>query len=220
MNYSCGCQFVADEQTGAMRRINRCFEHHRAAMVPHGPELILSAMQTDGRLAETERLKELIEVIGPFPKPGSVPRCLEIGCGASPYVGALRLAGWQYVGLDIASWAAHWNAVYWGAHSVHADWESWVNKWQFGLILCVNVLEYMRDAPVAIKLMRERLDRDGHIIIATDDSNDIDDPDINWRFSSATLLSAIECAGLRVANSGWKAINSEKAKMYVIAKLP
>ena len=204
MTYVCGCQFVPDSRTGAMRRERRCMVHNQAFRDPRtaGNDSYdrLAVQGALGALADTRKVCDMVKALGPLPRPSGVPRCLEIGCGCSPYVGALRMAGWQYAGLDISRGPSHFNAVYWGAHAIHSDFEGWACPWIFGLILCVNALEYMRDATAAIGRMQELLDQNGRLILVVPGFQELPEPAHFWNFDADTLVKTLRFGGLETVN--------------------
>lgn len=224
MIYPCGCEFIPDDRTGAMHRKKRCPGHQKAYRDPSKLEAgyysELASLDAANMLANSCRVTEMVDAIGPFPQPSGVVRCLEIGCGTSSYVGTLRMAGWQYVGMDISGWAVHWNSVYWTAHGIHADWEQWSARWNFGLILCAHALEHMKDAPIAVKQMCDYLDHGGHTIILVPDDRDPVNPDHLWNFTDETLRRTIEFAGLEVLKLERRSVVEREDFLYAIARRP
>jgi SAM-dependent methyltransferase len=222
MILECGCAYKAHEPTGAMQRFNRCDSHQQSYRDPrwlaHDYYQELINLDATDSIANSNHVSEMVDALGPFPKSGTNPRCLEIGCGTSPYVGTLRLAGWQYVGLDISDWAIHWNATYWGAHVVHADFEGWSNSWTYGLILSAHSLEHMRDAPGAMVKIAGFLDRGGTVLILVPDDRDPANPDHLWLFNESSLQKTVELAGLRVEKMVRKSIVKREDFLYCTAR--
>ena len=143
-------------------------------------------------------LEQLREALGPFPAAFGERRCLEIGCGASPYVGAIKAAGWMYCGLDSSSWAAGWTAERWGVETIEGEWETFVPAIGFGLILAAHVLEHFADAPLALSRMAECVQFGGQLWLIVPDDSDPCNPDHEVFFSPETLRSEVERCGMEV----------------------
>lgn len=98
MRLPCGCVNEVHPPTGASRCVSKCRAHLR---LHRDPATLGESYYRDlGLLGETAHLAELLEALGPFPAARGNRRALEVGCGCSPYAGALRAAGWRYLGLD------------------------------------------------------------------------------------------------------------------------
>jgi trans-aconitate methyltransferase len=171
-------------------------------------------------IASSRHVAEMVEALGVFPHAGTNRRCLEIGCGTSPYVGALRMAGWNYLGMDVSDWAIHWNATYWAARVVHADFEGWSSAWKFGLIICAHCLEHLRDAPEAVVSMVNHLDHGGTVIILVPDDRDPANPDHLWCFKEDSLGKCAELAGLKVQKLVRRSIVEREDFLFMLATKP
>jgi SAM-dependent methyltransferase len=193
--YSCGCVNEADAATGALRSVSKC-EWHRARM--REPRSLDGSYYAELKILEGRHVQELTEAVGPFPAATGDRQALEIGCGVSPYAGAIREAGWHYQGLDASPWAARWTARHWGVSVAVSSWEDWIPPHPFGLILAAHVLEHLPDAPAGLLKMRRALAPGGELRIVIPDDEDPTNPDHLYFFNPMSLVRACDRAGLAV----------------------
>jgi SAM-dependent methyltransferase len=203
--HPCGCARNVEPLTGAIFRVRHCSAHQPSF---HGPRYLTSdhyerLVQLDlpGHAASTDHLAGLLAALGSLPRAGANPRCLDAGCGASPYVGALRLAGWNYVGLDIQQAASRWNGAYWRAHSLTGDLLQFGSPWTYGLVFAAQSLEYMHDAHAALSRMAELLDHGCPLILAVTANQDpASNADQEWFYSEESLGNIVKQHGFAVDN--------------------
>lgn len=196
MTYPCGCVNEIDAASGVLRSVSKCLGHTAAYRSPYTLD---EAYYRDlGAIGDTPHAAELLEALGPFPAAFPPREALEIGCGCSHYVGAIRAAGWRYTGQDVSPFAIQWMESRWGARvlDADADWDDLGGP--HGLILAAHVLEHLEDAPNAIARLACSLSPRGELWIIVPDDTDPVNPDHLWFFSEATLRRTIEAAGLTV----------------------
>lgn len=200
--YACGCRNVPHAPTGALRSLRKC-ERHRA--LRRDPSSLGQSYYEElgllvgGRPAVTRHVDELVEALGPFPRacPGAL--ALEVGCGASPYVAAIKAAGYIYMGIEPSQWAAGWmfRTHFVGVRCAsleNLDLPLPVNS----LILAAHVLEHLPDAPSALRSLAGMLAPLGELWVIVPDDLDPLNPDHTWFFTAESLRSAAELAGLSV----------------------
>jgi SAM-dependent methyltransferase len=200
--YRCGCINEVHKPSGILHSISKCRAHQRQARDPatwgRGHYASFGLLTDDDRLAETAHAAELIEALGPLPIALGNGEALEIGCGVSPYVGAIRDAGWGYIGVDLSQWAADWMWCNLFAYVVMTSWELCHGSSRYGLILSAHALEHMQDAPAALQKMADALLTGGQLWLVVPDDEDPINPDHLWMFTPQTLRSAVEAVGLTV----------------------
>lgn len=224
--HPCGCQNALHEPTGALRRVLTCSRHmrqHRA------PETLGEAYYTElglldhGMLKQTNHIAELTEALGPIPAPKENDQALEIGCGVSPYAGALIEQGWQYTGIEPSKWACGWMNRIYGGHTINARFESLDETAlpaPFGLILAAHSLEHMDEAHVAIWRCAELLAPGGQLWIVIPDDTDKTNPDHQWCFTQYSLWYTVEAAGLTVEHITLRRYIKKENFLYVRASKP
>ena len=196
ITYGCGCVNEVHLPSGVLRSVSKCAKHSR---MRRDPAMLGEAYYREQGAFDGPHLKQLREALGPFPEATSSRRALEIGCGCSPYAGAIKAAGWGYIGLDLSPWAAQWTAETHGVIAFSRDWEGgpWY-KADVGIILAAHVLEHFRDAPGALAHMALELEPGGQLWLVVPDDTDPCNPDHEWFFSPETLRTSVEQCGLRV----------------------
>jgi len=212
--YPCGCVNVRHAPTGAFRCLSKC-AHHRAMQM--SPVMLDEAYYTklgvlkDGKLAETNHVAELREALGEWPSPKNYratasnpyPVAIELGCGASPYVGSLIGAGFWYLGIDQSRWAVDWvETIDPRSKTVARDVDEFLiateAKSSVPLILAAHVFEHLPDAPSSIRKAAQALMPGGEFWIVVPDDSDPVNPDHLWFFNEASLRRTVELAGLTV----------------------
>lgn len=199
LHYACGCRNEVST-FGALRSVAKCDGHRREAR--EAGELGDDYYRSNGALdddAPSRYEAELAEVLGTLPAPpvpGAV--AMEVGCGASPYVRAIRRAGWAYHGLDASAWACEWMRCRYGADMTRADFAAWTPTLAPGLILCAHAIEHMHDAPAAILKMADMLTPGGELWAIVPDDSDPINPDHIWTMHRSGLQYILESAGMRV----------------------
>lgn len=195
-NPHCSCQNAVHSPTGAIRAVSKCEPHRRAY---RDPTTLDERYFVENAAFGGTHLPELLEALGPFPAAMGSRAALEIGCGCSPYAGAIRAAGWRYSGIDVSPWAARWTAGRYGVSTWVADWESWSPPGPCGLILAAHVIEHLIDAPAAFAKIAASLEPKSELWIVIPDDSDLANPDHLWFFNEQSLTRAVSLAGLRVA---------------------
>lgn len=220
---SCGCAHATDPATGARRIASRCAGHsaRRNPIETLGEDYYrdLGLLTPDGRPAETRHVAELDEALGPLPRPRGNDRALEIGCGVSPYVGAIQAAGWRYLGLEASPWAGRFTRDWWDVAVVCSTWEEWVPAGRFGLMLAAHVLEHLANAPAALLKMGRTLEAGGVLLIVVPHGEDDPvNPDHEYFFDEFTLGRAVELAGLAVEVIAVRRIVAHERFIYCRAR--
>lgn len=222
--YKCGCQNERHEPTGALQCVSKCARHTRASQAPEG---LGEAYYTElgllkgGVLQPTNHVAELVDALGPFPETDREGLALEIGCGVSPYVGAIKDAGWVYMGLDASLWAVEWTCNQWDVGMIHGTWEQAnLKQLKFGLIFSAHALEHMADAPAALQKMADALEPGGQLWLVVPDDSDPVNPDHIWFWSFESLTNAIKQAGLVVDLMTSRRIIERESFIYVRAIKP
>jgi SAM-dependent methyltransferase len=200
--YSCGCANATDPASGVLRSVVKC-DHHRSRQ--RDPATLDEAYYAelgiirDGKLLPTAHVAELAEALGDFPDAPSGSYALEVGCGVSPYVFAITVAGYHYVGVEPSKWAADWVWRTYGVRVVNEAIESAHPLIPvYSLILAAHVLEHLGDAPGAVAKLAAMLRPGGELWVIVPDDSDPTNPDHLFFFTEATLWSCLEAAGLSV----------------------
>jgi SAM-dependent methyltransferase len=221
MIHPCGCVNEVHGLSGILHSVRKCPRHAAKSRDPamlDGRYYEELGVIKDGKLLPTKHVEELAEALGLFPEADDNGIALEIGCGASPYVSAIRAQWWTYMGMDLAPWAGQWIRDYWGAPCLVGDWETVQLHGGFGLILCAHALEHMRDAPAALAKMATCLQPGGELWIVVPDDSDPSNPDHFWMFTEATLRSAVEAAGLVVERTAVRKYIERENFLYARAR--
>lgn len=213
----CGCIVERHKPSGILWSVVKCASHHACA---RDPETLDAAYYRELGLEGGNHVAELVETTGPLPLAWGRRQALEIGCGVSPYVGAIQAAGWDYLGLDASRWAAWETARRWRIVTTAAAWEVWEPACRFGLILCAHALEHMANAPAAAVKMAEALELGGELRIVVPDDRDLCNPDHLWFFDAGALRRLFESAGLDVAPIETRAVVPHEDFLYLRARKP
>lgn len=221
--YPCGCVNARDPVSGAMRSAMKCHTHWSKARDP--ATLDESYYATFGVVAggspcPTAHATELDTVLGPLPLAPHGGVCLEIGGGVSPYLETLLAAGWSYEGVDPSRWAADWMRTRYGVTVSDCPFERFASSCRYGLILSAHSLEHMADAPGAVAKMADLLTPGGELWVVVPDDSDPVNPDHLWFFTSASLASCAEAAGLRVVTLASQRIVAHERFLYLRAVRP
>lgn len=169
---------------------------------------------------KTAHLQELADTLGPFPAAFGSRSALEIGCGASPYTGALKAAGWSYLGIDASRWAATWTSVKWDVPIITMDWDEWIPTAQHALILAVHVLEHLKDAPAGLAKMVQSLEPHGELWLIVPDDGDPVNADHLWFWTPEALRRTVERSGLDVVGFDVRQIIERERFIYLRARKP
>jgi SAM-dependent methyltransferase len=222
--YPCGCRNELHEPTGAFHCIAKCPKHrarHRDPVTLDEAYYTELGVLKDGKLAETRHVAELVEALGPLPMAPSQGIVLEVGCGMSPYLPALRKAGWAYTGIDAFFWAAEeMRRRYGGGTAYQGEFEDLTEDATCDLILAAHSFEHMSDAPGAIVKCARLLNPGGELWIVVPDDSDPVNPDHLWFFSPASLRKTVELAGLEVLALETRRIVKHENFIYVRAVKP
>lgn len=223
----CGCAVATDPASGVLRSVAKCRAHRARMRDPReldaGYYEELGVIR-DGRLAPTAHVAELVEALGEFPR--SMARhaqlAVEVGCGASPYAGMIREAGWSYLGIDPSEWAAEWTCQNWGVPTIATDWDAF-EEWRafpIDLIFSAHALEHMEDAPGALAKMAAAIVPGGELWAVVPDDSDLENPDHAWYFTEATLRACLEASGLEVAALAVRRHVAHERFIYARARKP
>lgn len=145
-----------------------------------------------------------------------VGRVLEIGSGHKGRRGQFKppfseAESWQYLSLDATQ-----------RPDIVADvGEPPLKKGSFDCLLCLEVLEYVKEPAQTLITMRRLLGQDGRLILSVPFMHRIDSSDDYWRFSTHGLTLLLLKAGLRptyIKNQGAAlavAVNILKYSLHV-----
>jgi predicted TPR repeat methyltransferase len=223
MIYPCGCVNEVHEPSGVLQCVRKC-DHHMARYrdpATIGEAYYAELATLDGsELMNTAHVAELTEALGSIPSANGPGLALEIGCGVSPYVGAIRAVGWSYEGLDASMWAVAWTSAHWGVPVSCGLWEAWQSSHRYGLILAAHVLEHTVDAPAALAKMAGSLESGGTLLVVVPDDSDPVNPDHVWFFDLSTLRACAESAGLFVDRLEIRRIVERENFIYLKARKP
>jgi SAM-dependent methyltransferase len=202
ITYACACANEVDRASGVLRRVEWCPKHQAMRRDPatlgEAYYRELGVIDAAGRLRATAHVAELEEALGPLPPATPPVDALEVGCGASPYVDAVRAAGYAYFGLDPAPWVRPWMARRWGAWCDTMRLEDVRAFHAYALVLCAHAFEHMDDAPAAIRHCARLLAPGGELWLVVPDDSDPVNPDHIYFFTPDTLRACLEAAGLAV----------------------
>lgn len=227
---SCGCTVDTHFESGVTRSLRKCSFHVRELMnQPQGEAYYRSigVLDVKGEVRCDHYAAELLDAIGEIPKPPTqfatryVPEALEVGCGLSPYVPAIKAAGYQYTGIDPDQWAAAETAKRYGVE-VLCDMFSPTRFPPdcFGMILAAHSLEHMPDAPQALLAMSHMLVPGGHLVIVVPDDTDLANPDHLWFFNAETLYATLNRLGLLVVTITERQHIEREKFIYCVARKP
>ena len=194
IKYKCGCINEVDVASGVLKCYVKCDGHARER---RDPATLDEAYYRSNGAFDGPHLEQIREALGPFPAEYGGRKALEIGCGVSPYAGAIMAAGWRYTGIDPSPWAACWTAMNRGASTYAATWEEWQPE-RYGLILAAHVLEHLKDAPAGLAKMSRSLEPGSELWLIVPDDSDPVNPDHLFFFSADTLRKSVERCGLSI----------------------
>jgi SAM-dependent methyltransferase len=222
--HPCGCRHAIHAPSGVLRSVAKCRAHRAGARDPAGLDAAyyaeLGVIDGDGSLLPTAHLAELAEALGPFPaREGGA--ALEVGCGVSPYVEAIRGAGYDYHAVEPCGWAADWMEERHGWCVIRARFEAIPGGPPgFDLILAAHSLEHMPDAPGAIGKCAGLLRPGGELWVVVPDDSDLFNSDHLWFFTPETLAACLAGAGLTVEALEVRRYVAHENFVYVRARKP
>jgi 2-polyprenyl-3-methyl-5-hydroxy-6-metoxy-1,4-benzoquinol methylase len=221
IQYPCGCVNQIHAPSGVLRSVEKC-DKHRARQ--RRPETLERGYYEELGLlkGETPHVGQLVEALGPIPPaPDSDSLALEVGCGASPYVELLRDAGYCYLGIEPSEWAADWTRDRYGVAVRNATLEdSFLSLPLHRVILAAHVLEHLEDAPAAIVGLAAMLKPLGELWVVVPDDSDPINVDHLWFFTTSTLRSCLESAGLVVEQMAVRKYVKYENFIYCRARKP
>lgn len=223
--YPCGCVNQIDPPSGVLRSLSKCPSHlamrQEADALGEAYYRGLGALDAD---APERYAGQLAEALGPFPPaPARDAPALEVGCGASPYVGAVRAAGYHWVGCDPSAWVEWWVREQHDAYVSPLTLEQLATeeeRGQWDLILCAHAFEHMPDAPGAIRQCADLLAPGGELWAVVPDDEDPCNPDHLFYFTAGTLRSCLERAGLVVEREATRRYVKHENFLYARARKP
>jgi SAM-dependent methyltransferase len=200
--HACGCVVAPTPPSGVLRSVAKCRAHRAGARDPAGLGAAYYAtcglIDGEGRRLPTAHVEELTEALGPLPT-SQGGAALEVGCGVSPYVEAIRGAGYTYQAVEPCGWVSDWMELHHGPCVIRARFEAMPGgPPAFDLILAAHSLEHMPDAPVAIGKCAGLLKAGGELWVVVPDDSDPFNPDHHWLFTPETLAGCVAGAGLTV----------------------
>jgi SAM-dependent methyltransferase len=217
----CGCTLAPDPASGVLRKLAWCRRHaaerRDPATLGEAYYRELGALDAD---APARYVAELEEALGPLPGPTGCLFALEVGCGASPYVRALREAGWFYQGIDLSAWAIRWMGDRHFAAVSRGPLETLTARDRCGLVLAAHVFEHLDDAPGAIRRCAGLLAPGGELWVIVPDDSDLANPDHLWFFNESTLRACLGAAGLEVATLAVRRRVERESFLYARARKP
>lgn len=224
MTYQCGC-INEQHSSGITRCVSKCKVHRDyRRKQPKGLAYyqMLGSVTKEGRPANTKAyVDQITDALGPLPPPSDLIMALEIGGGASPYVGWIQRAGYSYTGIEVDSWAYRWvqqtysrAVVYRGSFPLDCTFEDA----SFGLVLSVHSLEHMKEAPAALRRMYKLLCPGGLLYIVVPDDRDPTNPDHFWFFNTTTLPAVLSHTGFKVEKMVTKKIVEHEDFIYCLAR--
>ena len=207
-----------------LRSVSKCEGHRAEARDPATLDLWyyreLGVIQ-GSTLRVRRYVGQLFEALGSFPpahRPGA--SALEVGCGISPYAGAIDAAGYRYRGLDPSPHAVTWMERLWPGCMACGTLEAVNPGKRFALILAAHVLEHVEDAPGAIRKLAGMLEPGGELWLIVPDDSDPVNPDHKWFFTEAALRAAVVGARLFVSRISVRKIIERENFIYLRAVRP
>lgn len=204
LRYPCGCVNELPRWGGSpvMSRVFTCDGHKREQtdIAKAGEEYYGEfGVVRDGKPLTSAHVAELTEALGPIPqatRPDSF--ALEVGAGASPYVEAIRAAGYHYWPMEPNPWAVQWLMKHHNCPVIFNAFEDSTLLGPVDFILAAHVLEHLDDAPAAILQCANLLRTAGQFWIVVPDDSDPVNPDHKWMFTRESLRICINNAGLEI----------------------
>jgi 2-polyprenyl-3-methyl-5-hydroxy-6-metoxy-1,4-benzoquinol methylase len=202
--YKCGCENMLHEDTGALKCLIKCEKHSDDLLKQpqgHAYYRSLGAVDAVGAPANIARyIGELVEALEDSGELSKIPvgQCLEIGCGASPYVPWLREKGMNYFGIDPDLWAVSWMRSTYDVEVARLCFEDLQDPGiRYHLVLAAHCFEHMSDAPNMIKKAASLLRPGGKLLIIIPNDSDPTNPDHQWFFNIESLARTMTLSGLR-----------------------
>lgn len=223
ITYRCGCKNDVHEPSGILHCVYKCKRHQRQYRDPARLDAAYYAELINvnrNEIIGSRHVEEMQDALGDFPAPTTHVGCLEIGCGCSPYAGALKEAGWRYIGLDPSRWAAEWTAKRYGVITCTEPWEWWSAYPSCGLVLAAHVLEHLADAPAGLQKMYDVLMPGGELWLLVPDDSDPVNPDHLFFFTADTLQCCLEKVGFQIQRIAVRKIVERENFIYARAKKP
>lgn len=225
IHYSCGCVNRVDADSGVLRCHYKCGTHRDVlAAQPSGIAYyhMLGAVDADGAPRCDLYVGELTEALGPVPPAPNGRRsiALEVGCGASPYVRALTSAGYQYVGVEVDTWAADWVTETYGGLPVAVITGHFPLRlaFQADFVLCAHVLEHLEDAPGALEALFLATAPGGTLWLVVPDDGDPVNPDHRWFFTEESLVRLLRRAGFSAVRTAVRRRHERESFIYCAAE--
>jgi SAM-dependent methyltransferase len=221
---SCGCCIEKNPEWKITQCTFKCnFHEEYSKNQPQGEDYykMLGALDQYGNSQTESYLKELYETVGPFPYTKRNELALEIGGGASPYIQAIKDAGYEYIGVECDPWAVKWARR---THGVKVFKEafpkkSWVKEREkFSLILAAHSIEHMTNAPSALQEIYRLLKKKGYTYIVIPDDSDLTNPDHYWFFNCESLGRVLSTIGFKDIHFGIRQLVDREKFIYCVAR--
>jgi trans-aconitate methyltransferase len=137
----------------------------------------VGTLDSNGEMSDAVEARYRSELLARVPRATRLSaKCLEVGCGCSPYVSMLVGRGYGYSCLDSSGWALTWTANRWGSlveNKWLADAETQeFDVLEFDLVFAAHVLEHAQDAPGLLRRARSWLRPGGYIYLIVPDDMD------------------------------------------------
>jgi len=163
----------------------------------------------------------------PFPPPPpqfgrrAMTEAVEAGGGVSPYVRAVKAAGYRYTGVEPDEWGATRTLID-GADSMFTERfdGSMFAADTVGLVLSAHSLEHMTDAPGTLRQFFRILAPGGHLVVLVPDDTDLTNPDHLWFFNQTTLALTLARLGFRVERLVTTDVVTHEKYVYCHARKP
>lgn len=138
---------------------------------------------------------------------GSSPRVLDFGCGAGVFLSACKKQGWSISGVEPSA-TARTIASRNTAEDIASDIAD--IRGNFDLITMWHVLEHVPDLDVTINNLKERLNPNGHLVVAVPNHNSLDAkhygqiwaaydvPRHLWHFSQNAMTKLLAKHGMKI----------------------
>lgn len=224
--YSCGCINELLE-CGSQRSVSKCSSHRamQREVGTLGEDYYkhIDALDAQGEPRCDRYGDELAETIGGFKQRKIYAGlALEVGCGASPYVRAIRDAGYRYIGIDPSPFAANFVSRKYGdgVTAFAEKIETFNPTYLFDLILVAHSLEHMEQAPQALQKVSQLLAPGGLLYLIIPDNTDPLNPDHLWFFSEDSLRYHLGQAGFVIDRFEVRKRIERENFIYVLARKP
>lgn len=226
--HSCGCVTAVHAPSGVTQSISKCQFHVDFLANQRGGEWYyrhIGVLDDAGEVRRAEYCAQMEAALGqPFPPPVPVvagrrlAEAIEVGCGVSPYVHAVKAAGYRYTGVEPDEWGAT-RTVIEGADSMFAEKfdGSVFAADTFGLVLSAHCVEHVEDAPGMLRQFHRILAPGGRLVLLVPDDEDMTNPDHRWFFTPATLVRALVAAGFEVQKLAPRRVVAHELFLFVLA---